>query len=357
MNQKNYIPQLTFPRFLAAALVVIYHYGSDTYPFNTGYIKEIVSQGSVAVSFFFFLSGLVLSLNYFKDETLRFSTFLKKRIARIYPVYIFAFVLSLLLAMWLRNAFPKGLSVILQFAALHAWVPGICLEINYPGWSISVEMFFYLVFPFFIFLFRKMSILRLSLVVVIIWTISVFQNLYFETHFYNPDKIAFGELILYFPLWHLNTFLFGMLGGIVIRNKKNNDNFSIWPGLIFLCGFLIFILILGTPNSIRPHIHNGLLSPLYFMMCYGLAMDRTIISAFSGRKELVYLGDISYGIYILQFPVYLLFTKLVSIEKTQGIYFYVYFLVLIMVSAASYSFAEQKIRKMIIQKWIVRDKK
>jgi peptidoglycan/LPS O-acetylase OafA/YrhL len=352
MNDRNYIPQLTFPRFIAASLVVVFHYGSSTFPFNTGFLAAIISQGSIAVSFFFFLSGLVLSLNYFRDEKLTFSGFLKKRIARIYPVYLVAFFLTLFLAMVVRGAYPKGMSAILQMLSLHAWVPGICLEINYPGWSISVEMFFYLLFPLLVFLLRKLKQTKIIILVFGIWILSVIQNLFLEKYFYEPANIAHGEFILYFPLWHLNTFLFGMLAGILIlRFRRQKVRYPYLPLLMLLSGMVVFVYILGTDNPVRPHIHNGILAPLYLIITLGLAFDTSAFSRVTGSRSMVYLGDISYSIYILQFPVYLLFISIAGIPDVKGWVFYLYFPVLLIVSGISYKFIEQKFRRLIAVTW------
>ena len=344
----NYIPQLTFPRFLAASLVVVFHYGSSTFPFNTGLISKFVAQGSIAVSFFFFLSGLVLTINYFRGPGFTFGSFFRKRIARIYPIYVFAFLITFFLAMLIKGAYPRGTSIFIQLFSLHAWSPGMCLEINYPGWSISVEMFFYAVFPVLIFFFRKKNLLFITIFTGLIWLFSILQNYYLAKLIEDPDIIATGEFILYFPLWHLNTFLFGMLSGILILNYKHKIISKFLPVCLFLAGSVTFIIILVTDNPFRPYIHNGLLSPVYMMLAVGLALDSSWIARLMGIRELVYLGDISYSIYILQFPVYLLFIWILKIENVNGVYFYAYFTVLLLVSAATYKLIEQKFRKLLI---------
>ncbi len=351
MDGKKYIPQLTFPRFIAALLIVFFHYGSKTFPSNLGLFKEIISQGSIAVSFFFFLSGMVLSLNYFDDQKLKFKTFLVKRIARIFPVYLLSFIMALMLGMILNNAYPKGLSIILQLLTLHAWSPGMCLDINYPGWSISVEMFFYLLFPLIIMLFRRLTLKTVTLLVISVWLLSGVQHLLFETYLYDPNNSKMGDLILYFPLWHLNTFLFGALTGIfVIKDRFRIFKKSLFPLIFFIVGMVLLVLILVTDNVIKPHIHNGLLAPIFFMITLGLAYDKTFFSKILGRKELVFLGDISYSMYILQFPVYLLFMWIVNLETIDGIYFYIYLISLVILSACSYLFFEKKARMLILKR-------
>ena len=64
LRSAMYLPQLTFLRFVAAMLVVFYHYGKQTFEAGYPFLHSIIAEGSVAVSFFFFLSGVVLGINY-----------------------------------------------------------------------------------------------------------------------------------------------------------------------------------------------------------------------------------------------------------------------------------------------------
>ncbi len=115
----NYVNQLTFLRFIAATVVVVFHFAPTDF-FN------IAPIAVTAVSFFFFLSGVVLTLNYFYSDTLKFKPFMIKRVARLYPVYLLALILTLGFGVLLNDNQPKGLSIILQTFALQSWVPGYC---------------------------------------------------------------------------------------------------------------------------------------------------------------------------------------------------------------------------------------
>ncbi len=353
MAPNKYIPQLTFPRFLAALLIVIFHYGGETFPFNFGGFKELFLNGNIAVSFFFFLSGMVLCINYYDQSNLGFRTFIVKRIARIFPIYFLSFLITLILGMTLYNAYPKGISIVLQAFALQAWVPGICLNINYPGWSISVEMFFYLLFPFIIQKFRGLALHKVVLIVLGIWLISFLQHLFLETYYYDAGNSQTSNFILYFPLWHLNTFLFGVLTGVlVITDYFTGLKKGIIPFLLFFTGVALFLLVLMTNNTLKSHIHNGLLSPIFFMITLGLVYDKSAFTRLLANSKLVFLGDISYGLYILQYPVYLFLCWLLNREVLSGVNFYFYLLFLIVVSAISYLVFERKARVFLLKKWI-----
>ena len=89
------IEQLTFTRFLAAISIVIFHYGDQIFLFNNKYVQFIFGQANIGVSYFFILSGFVMIIAYNTNSKINFFQYLKNRLARIYPVYLFAIFLLL----------------------------------------------------------------------------------------------------------------------------------------------------------------------------------------------------------------------------------------------------------------------
>ena len=348
-----YINQLTFLRFLAALLVIIFHFGKDTWPFNSATISFIVNEGSIAVSFFFFLSGLVLALNYLGKQNFSTRDFFIKRFARIYPIYIVAFLFALILGMVINDAYPKGGSILLQTFSLHAWFPGKCLEINFPTWSISVEVFFYLLFPALLILLRRLGKKGAVLFILLFWAMSAGLHYLLSNYLYISDNDKIAQFILYFPLWHLNTFIMGILCAkfIIYKKEKEHTNFLL-PRLLFLFGTISFFLILGTDNFIKPYTHNGLMSPVFFAIAAGLAIDKSLLTNFLSNNLFVILGNASYAMYIFQWPVFLSYTALIGIEKLSGYQFYVYVILLILLSILINLTIEKKLKQVIINKWI-----
>lgn len=91
------IQQLTFTRFIAAFLIVAYHFGKIVYPFSIPVLKPLVDNLNVLVSYFFILSGFVLAVSTFQGmsegKTIQLRTFLRPRLARLYPMFLFALIL------------------------------------------------------------------------------------------------------------------------------------------------------------------------------------------------------------------------------------------------------------------------
>lgn len=342
-NTPRYLSSLNALRFFSAFFVVIYHYGKNTFPFNTEPLSVLVKYGATIVSFFFFLSGVVLCYSHLERKTDK-SVFYWKRIKRIFPVYFICFFLSLFLAMFFYQSYPKGFSVLLQGLGLHSWYPGIALEINYPAWSISVELFFYLLFPFLLQFFKKYSWFILVTSTFLFWVISSLQNLWLETFFADSKIYGIKHFLYYFPIWHLNTFLFGMLCGKTILNATIKIGL-LQARLMYSVSFLVLVLILGTENSIGIHTHNGLLSPLYFLLILGIVSDESILTRFLSNPFFQFMGNASFGLYLLQYSVFILFSYYSGSILLNTKEFYVYLIFLLIVSASFYLFVDRTIGK------------
>lgn len=93
-------PQLTFTRFFAAFLVIIFHYGitpRQVIPFNWFNQTTFFTQaGGVAVHYFFVLSGFVMMTAY-RNRDVSTGAFARSRLLRIYPAYFAAIVLAILI--------------------------------------------------------------------------------------------------------------------------------------------------------------------------------------------------------------------------------------------------------------------
>ncbi|GAB3712001.1 acyltransferase family protein [Flavobacterium koreense] len=140
------IEQLTFTRFVAAFAIIIYHFGSNVMPFNISFISPLVSQFSASVSYFFMLSGFIMIVSYWNKGTINWADYMKNRMARIYPVYFLALFIALFTAILKLDV--NLFDVLYNLLMIQTWIPERALTGNPPGWSISVEFFFYFIFPF-----------------------------------------------------------------------------------------------------------------------------------------------------------------------------------------------------------------
>ena len=141
------LDQITFTRFIAALSVVFFHFGNQVFPLNIPLLDNVMKAGPIAVNYFYLLSGFIMAIAYYRpDSTKSFNikSYWLARFARIYPVYLIAF---LLIAVTKLNEPDITTSLLLNASLLQSWIPDYALSLNSPGWSLSVEAFFYLCFP------------------------------------------------------------------------------------------------------------------------------------------------------------------------------------------------------------------
>lgn len=341
-SMKNKVASLTSSRAIAALLVVIFHFGLNVWPFES--LQKFFTGGNYAVSFFFVLSGFVMVYTYEYKE-IKFGSYFKKRLARIVPVYLLALVLFIILPLYswavLDTDLPENFSInlLLHLTFLQTFIPGHALTLNVPAWSLSIEMFFYVLFPFLLIWYRnnRISFLRMSIAVFII---SQAIHLGLIAYYNGNTTSAVHDLIYYFPIWHINEFLFGMCGLYFFQRM---------PAILFrsttLPTLVVVLLITYVPRSIS--LHNGLLAPFFLLIILSMLRKERRLMKWA---PLVFLGEVSYGIYILQLPIYN-YIKLCNdniLHLNNAVFFWVYLGVLIVIATISYYFIETPIRRRIL---------
>ncbi|MCI2228844.1 acyltransferase [Polaribacter sp. MSW13] len=341
------IEQLTFTRFVAAISIVIFHYGSGSFLFNNEYVSFIFKQANVGVSYFFVLSGFVMIIAYGNRKKIKFLEYIKNRLARIYPVYFLAILLILVVNLF-RNIDEYNL--FLNLFMIQSWISEKALTINVPGWSLSVELFFYVSFPFlFNHFYLKKSLKNLTIWILSFWIIS--QILY-HLIINGNIKLSYYNIrdIRYYPLMHFNEFLVGNLTGLFfIKKIKNNIRDYSIPIILTLITLITLLKFTFGLNY-----HNGLLLIVFVPLIILISLSNDKFTQIISRKSFVFLGEISFGIYILQAPVWLIFSdyrmdKYLGLNKevdfTES--FIIRIIILIILSSLSYLFFEKPIRNKI----------
>lgn len=336
------INSLTATRGFAALLVVIFHYGCPIFPFNLA--EHFFRNGNLAVNYFFVLSGFVMYLTY-RERQVNYQQFIGRRFARIYPAYLLAIVLAVIpvLTNWPEGRAPADEKfvpgLLLHTTLLQAYVPTYALEINSPGWSLSIEMFFYLLFPLLL-LWQRKKQKQFVWATVIVYLCTQFIHLYLLRSIKPTFPSAAHNFIYYHPVFHLNLFMTGMCGGYLFIIVKNRGN-SIYA----LALLAITVLAINyMPADIS--MHNGLLAPLFLLLILAIAMKDP---AFLKIRPLVLLGEASYGIYILQEPIhYFMYHLNAQYWHLEGAaYFYSYLALLVVCAGCSYYLIEKPLRRFI----------
>lgn len=314
-------------------------------------IGAFIDEGAVGMTMFFALSGFILSHAY-ANLKIDFRDYLLNRVARIYPVYLLAAVLAL---PWLGLQIAEevsqtniiygllSLAIILVFGVLliHAWLPqSFAFWNNSASWSISVEAFFYYLFPFL--RERINSLEKIGLV-------TLFFTLCFLSSAIPLSSVVFsnspGSFTLFYalPAFRLPEFI----AGIISYRLMNISAWSMKVKLLLyliLCAGALHVVLLGPALSSYT-LHNWILIPA---VCSALVIlykqDEASSGLLRGRVA-VWLGKISYCFYSFQYHVFALMSLLLPKDLVTGwIYLGASFIALLLISAFIHHFFEETVR-------------
>jgi peptidoglycan/LPS O-acetylase OafA/YrhL len=311
------LDSLTVLRFLAALYVVVYHRRVELSG-TSELLDRIIAHGYIGVPVFFVLSGFVLAYNYVAADG-RFHgpapRFYLARLARIYPVYLLAFVLFTPIALVSRNAIPEGqlgVTVLSSLTMTQAWTETIYW--NRPGWTVSTEAFFYLVFPLLAPPLCRLSRWRGLAAIGLLWVAGLVPVAIHAS--VAPEDDLWLRIVKHNPVSRLPEFLVGVvLGGMFAGAPPTRRRGAVYV-LVAVVGIAVATAV-ETPGVWALLWHNGCLAPLFGLLIYGLALrDR------AGARVpwvLQRLGDASYGIYILQTPIHAISMAAVAIATGAGI--------------------------------------
>lgn len=362
LSPKRELHALTGLRFFAAFSVVIYHFCEPLFVNWPKACVNLAASGYVAVSLFFLLSGFVLSYSYLgREGKLRGSRrgFWVARLARIYPAYLVAFLLAaptnLLWTMKVNAAKVAAVKLVvggsLVLAMLQAWTPWTAWYWNFPAWSISVEAFFYLSFPFFAARLSKLKRTACLGVMGAAYLLAIAPPiaLYCFKHITGPPQLDqhLQMAVEFTPLFRLPEFIIGiLLGRLYVLGYRLKPAHS---RMISYGSAAAILLVLSFSSSIPHPILSSGLAPLFGLLVFSLADGEGSLAKFLSLPVLILLGEASYGIYILQIPVSYVLHTLPPIQEWKT--FGVYSVTLIMLSLLSLKFVETPLRGRI-RKWL-----
>lgn len=347
---------LTSMRWFAALWVVAYHAFPEFCPaYTTGFLYErLVSLGFVAVSFFFLLSGYILAFVHLKDRDkthMYLGKFYLARFARVYPLFVITLLLDMpffmtvqIRAMGLKAGSIWATKVFFaNIFMLQAWFVRFHGP-DGPNWSLSVESFFYLLFPFIGIAIWKMRGSVVYLTAIAIYLIGQIA-IYWLTPLMDKNAIHFN------PALHLSTFALGILLAKVqdiARRRTEARKYIVHPSAVAEIGaaFAILTAFCAVPRSLEANLYGGLLVPIFAWMIWVLSKENSPAAKLISGDWLVLLGESSYGLYLIHVPMLHVFHKL---ALTQYSYMFpVYLLASVSLSIVSFVCFERKARHYII---------
>ncbi len=306
------LPAITSLRFFAALHVALFHMNEMGALTGPHWLKSFAGIGYVGVSFFFVLSGFILVYTY-AGRTIEPREFYQARFARIYPAYLFSLLITLPFFYYGTFymhvpffAFSQqhfALAVILVLLLLQAWLPAAALMWNPVAWSLSVEAFFYAIFPSLLARYSKLSRTAWFALIPACWLAGLAVSggyLWLRPAamgYVNSNNWSSAvQFVKFFPLVRLPEFLMGMACGFLFLSSKRNPRHG-WP----LVGLgLLGVAATTLASRFVPYlvVHTALSGPAFAALVYGVALQPAWASWLNNRA-LVLFGNASYSFYLL----------------------------------------------------------
>jgi peptidoglycan/LPS O-acetylase OafA/YrhL len=294
----QFIPEIDGLRFVAVSLIVVYHvlvFVCNSQDREVGGINRLAR----GVEMFYVLSGFVLALPFAAqflrgEKPVQLKGYFIRRLTRLEPPYLICLVIYTILKL-LQN--PNSESEILRNALLasvymHNTILGRPRMIISVGWSLELEVQFYLMMPLlaYVFLIRPKLVRRALMIGVILLT-PIYQPIWFHALYYPND----GHL-LNFPQYFFAGLLLADIWVVEWSNAPPpaKSGWFSWGDMIWpLC----IPLLLSVPRDFRIS-DKWWLAPIVFLMYLG--MFRSIwVRRLMQVQVITIIGGMCYSIYLI----------------------------------------------------------
>lgn len=279
---------LDFYRFVAALGVFIFHLKNV----DKGISPAWNGSYGLFVDMFFILSGFVISYSYPATATgLRsYVRFLVRRIARIYPLHLvtlLAFAALALAGIPGPTTHASALDFIHNLLLVQAWGITDHLSFNSPAWSISAELFCYLLFPLLMYLATSVPPLALAIIVAASYGVLAHGHL----PIWQEQSQMYGANFDYGMLRALPSFLNGILLTVLFRLSGSQRKKPVAIAGITVFGLSVLVLnVYAKPD---------LAIILFSLAILTTAIGESAFEQFPGSGWLGRLGNTSYAIYMV----------------------------------------------------------
>lgn len=278
-------------RFLAAFLVVLFHMGSALEG-AYGLSFNLFEFGADGVDIFFVLSGFIIA--YTADPARGALHFLKRRIARIVPLYWFLTAGVVILTLVGQSLLPSTVVTVETLWRSYLFVPymrdsGFMQPILFLGWTLCYEMYFYAIFAISLIAGRFAPWVACTVVFYIVLVGLLWPEGSGLWDFYTSPIIL--------------EFLFGvLLQRLYLHWSTMREGSPLLAVGFFIAGAAFYAALSGFPDFTAKGI------PATFFVAAFLCLR---FSSGWAVAALVMLGDASYSLYlshpyILQFPIRLM---------------------------------------------------
>jgi peptidoglycan/LPS O-acetylase OafA/YrhL len=349
MSSKKIINSIQLLRGIAALAVVLHHTGGyvKRYFEPTVFLGDYFSIGFGGVDLFFVISGFIIhftSKKYLNNSS-KLSEYLKKRFVRVFPIHWLILTLLFVSGWFITAVFHKNIfsigypHTIIAYLQTYTLFP-LHFAINPVTWTLSYELFFYLCFALLIISkrlwFIPMGILGVS-------GYQIYQN-------YLANG---GEATLTYFNFIFSSYNFEFMIGFLIFQFYDTLKLSnLTAILLLIIGLFIFIKF-GYEVSDFDNYKR--------LLIFGIPSGMIVLAMLSLEKNQmlsipyfwILLGDASYTLYLIHFPMMLLMNKLpqmlgYALDAAQEVYYsYLIVITIIICSILVHKYIEKPLSKFV----------
>ena len=365
-NKSKYLPSIDSLRALAVLAVIIYHVDVNYLP-----------GGFLGVDLFFVLSGYLISSliikEFRKTGTVNLYNFYIRRARRLLPAVYFMITVGLVVMVLFNEVLLRKSHLDAIFGYIYSsnwWY--IFHKLDYFDsfgaqspfkhlWSLAIEEQFYMIFPFLFLLVNgkkkskdgtyKLNKNFLYVIVGLILVSLIAHILLFDIN--NISRIYFGTDTRAFSL------LVGVVGAILYPMERLHSKVTPQQNMIYSVVSLVSIATLITvmiyTSEYNALLYRGgflLVAILGLIVIISSGKQHTLMSKLLSFKPIVFIGKISYSLYLWHFPILVLTTPVSEIGN-PNIFFVILRIVLTFaIAIVSYVFVETPIRKLGFKNYI-----
>jgi len=334
VSKPERVSSLTGIRAVAALLVMLTHAAYTTGKYNHGYVGLVYSRMEIGVPIFFVLSGFLLFGPWVKaaasgGEPPSVRRYARHRVRRIMPAYIVTVLVAYALYHF-RTAGPNPghtwMGLFRNLTLSQIYTDNYLYSYPHQGltqmWSLAVEVAFYVVLPLLAYVLLVVLCRRRWRPVLLLTGLSGLALI-------TPAWLILVHTTDFLPdgarLW-LPTYLLWFIGGMmlaVLQPMGVRAYAMVCVPLALACYFIVSTPIAGAPTTSPAELREALLKAAFYggiaaLMVAPLALgDRGVYAKFLASRPMVFLGEISYEIFlihlvamelamveILHFPIY-----------------------------------------------------
>ena len=365
-NKSKYLPSIDSLRALAVLAVIIYHVDVNYLP-----------GGFLGVDLFFVLSGYLISSliikEYRKTGSLNLYNFYIRRARRLLPAVYFMITVGLVVMVLFNEVLLRKSHLDAIFGYIYSsnwWY--IFHKLDYFDsfgaqspfkhlWSLAIEEQFYMIFPLLFLLINrkkkskdgtyKLNKNFLYVVVGLILVSLIAHILLFDIN--NISRIYFGTDTRAFSL------LVGVVGAILYPMERLYAKVTPQQNMVYSVVSLLSIATLITvmiyTSEYNTWLYRGgflLVAILGLIVIISSGKQHTLMSRLLSFKPVVFIGKISYSLYLWHFPVLVLTTPVSEIGNPNIIFVVLRVILTFALAIASYVFVETPIRKLGFKNYI-----